>query len=106
MAMAAFFFFIILSPFGFLSLVFYSITLIGKTKPPVPVSQRKDFFLVSGYYWDLDAKNNLIQMTACVNGSPRNDARHIPEISVFMGKRGICLSSKRPALGLSRISRE
>jgi hypothetical protein len=41
--MAAFFFFIIISPSAFLSLAFYFITLIGKTKPPVPVSQRKDF---------------------------------------------------------------
>jgi hypothetical protein len=46
MAMAALRFFIILSPFGFLSLVFYFITLIGKTKPVVPASQRKDFFLL------------------------------------------------------------
>jgi hypothetical protein len=91
MTMAALFFFIIISPLAFLSLDFYFITLIGKTKPPVPVSQRKDFFHLRGYYWDLDAKNFLIQMTAWVNGSPQNGARHIPEISVFMGKRGLCL---------------
>jgi len=58
--MTAFFFFIIISPLAFLSSAFYFITLIEKTKPPVLVSQRKDFFLGRGYYWDLDAKNFLI----------------------------------------------
>jgi hypothetical protein len=36
MALTALCFFIVLSPFGFLSLDFYFITLIGKTKPSVP----------------------------------------------------------------------
>jgi hypothetical protein len=49
MAMAALRFFIILTPLGFLFLIFYFITLIGKTKPPVPVAQGKDFFLLRDY---------------------------------------------------------